>query len=295
MLFWGKSGEVEKRDAPPYRLLSSAFLTLHDPSTAYGFTQIDVTEVERRIRKATRRLRRGISLTGYVTYCWVQTINEHRCVNAALVGGKVLSFKDVDLATTIDRRVNGERMVAIGRIRAAQNLSLAEMLTALRSQRVFENQDQRSLRFRSLLQKRPRLAAWLLRRLGKDPAWLVEIYGTTMVTVLQAPGISRPLHVLAQNLCGAGLFLGPVTDEVKAGPDGRIEVRRVLHVTFAVKHDLLDGMEMLAGSRTFFEKTESAEALNEAFIEEFAGLNNIALPGETVERPLEWPLEREVA
>src|SRR5581483_1495664 len=93
----------------------------------------DVTEALAAIERLRKEERLAVSFHAFVLYCLAQATRDHPAALSYRKGRHILTFADVDIGTTIERRLpDGSRIPVAHVLRKAEQKSLAEINRELR-------------------------------------------------------------------------------------------------------------------------------------------------------------------
>ena len=268
-------------DAPryserPWPVVRNALTTLLDQSRAhaiYGFGEADVTDALAAIQRIQKMLRVAVSLQAFLMYCLAQALREHPVMLTYRHKRKLITFDDVDMLTPLDKRLPGGVRIPVGHIvRGAQNKSLAELNWELRKATKAVDLDQDpAVQMRRRFARMPApVRHWIARRTMRNPFLLKKIHGTTGITSVQSHGFSNPLFPLPPTIHTASISVGNVCERLKLNEDGAVIKRKIICLTGAADHDVVDGMQLARFSCRIVDLIESASGLDEQFIEETA-------------------------
>jgi pyruvate/2-oxoglutarate dehydrogenase complex dihydrolipoamide acyltransferase (E2) component len=240
------------------------------PHTYYGFTQADVTDALAALERARRAVRIAVSFHAFVMYCLAQATAAHPALNSYRHRNRIVTFDDVDIATTIEKRLPDGTRIPIGYVlRAAQAKSLAQINWELRAatRRDLATDETIKLRRRLLMVPAPlrRLAAW---RLARDPFFLRRLFGTIGCSSFQSPGFTRPGWGLPPNIFTATIGIGTIDEHVALDAAGAPTTRRRLCLSTGIDHALVDGIPVAQWGLAFVQLIEACAGLDDGFVEE---------------------------
>ena len=234
----------------------------------HALLELDVTDALRYI-KVKKQQGKDISFTGWLVKCVAQAAYEHREVNCYRQGKrKIIVFDDVDVPITMERDADGERRPIPYIIRKAQIKNLDEITTDIRRiQQQDVNEDSQILglhlnRIERAIIKAPqvvkKIALMILRIQGRLKKQYMGTIGVTSIGMLgNFPGWVIPLGGPLTMLVAVGGIQkkpGVIRDE--------IAIRKYLHITIAIDHDLIDGGPLARFVNRLSELIESAYQLS---------------------------------
>lgn len=264
----------ELRPWPKLRDALLTFLEAHRPHTYYGFTEADVTEALAAIERLRKEQRLAISFHAYLLYCLAQASRDHPGVLSYRKGRHILTFGDIDIGTTIERRLpDGRRIPVAYVLRNAERKSLAEINWELREAARRDPAADETIGQRRRLLALPAFVRNLVRRrMMRDPLLLRRLFGTIGCTNLQIVGSKRGGFALPPNIHTVTVAVGWVTDRLLPAADGTPQARRMLCLSCGVDHAVIDGIPISLWSQSFHERLESAAGLDQTLVEESRAL-----------------------
>jgi hypothetical protein len=188
-------------------------------------------------------------------------------VNTYRFGGKLIAFADVDVGTTIEKRIPGQgRLPLMYVVRAANTKSLAEINWELRLACRMNPADDPTIKMRRRLIAMPGLVRRaVFAAMARNPFWLKRVNGTMGLTNLQRRGLDRPFFALPPNIYTLTMAVGPIVDRFLPGPDRQPVPRRIVCLSAGADHAVIDGMDMVRFYERLTQLLESASGLGEEF------------------------------
>lgn len=217
--------------------------------TAYVILEIDITGVRKKIREARRKHKRPASLTGYMLYCFAQTVAENKEIQAYRKGDQLVVFDDVDVSTMVERTLKGIQVPVSYILRKANEKSVFEISEEINAAKCKESDELidspemlKKKKFIDLVKRVGFLRRWFLKRMFKDPFLKKKFNGTV--------GFSS-MGMFSYNLGG---WIVPITPQVLtvmvggirelAGYEGNQVVKKeLIDITISMDHDVLDGAQ----------------------------------------------------
>lgn len=261
--------EFQERPWPPLRNAVLGFLEQARPHTVWGTGEIDVTEVLVRLKECQRELRFAVSFHAVVLHALSRAAAAHPGVMTYRHGKKLVTFNEVDVGTTIDRRIQGHRIAALYCVRGAQRKSLAQINWELREAINQPLPPDPAIQLRRRFAKLPDFARHIVNRMvTRNPHWVRRLYGTIGLTNLQSHGLNRAFWALPPTVCTLALAVGTIIDRLALDGDGKVVNRKHLCTTGAADHAVVDGMALSRFAYHFIQTLEPGMALDGAFIDE---------------------------
>ncbi|RIV33203.1 2-oxo acid dehydrogenase subunit E2 [Micromonospora radicis] len=252
---------------PPIRNLVSDMLAISQRThNGYGLLEFDVTTPLARIAEHKTRMPDGISFTAFLAYCLGHAIGEHPGVHACRQGGRLVVFDDVDISTLLEKtKPDGARVPVIYIVRAANRKSLAEINEEIRRAVRDDLYDDPAVRRRRRIVRMPALLRrgvwWWIRR---DPVRRKRQWGTAVLSNVGSAIDARPSWGLVQSFLPCSVTVGGIFERV-CWRNERAEPRKMMSVTVAVDHDIVDGVPGGRFVARFAELVEAAAGLDEEF------------------------------
>jgi pyruvate/2-oxoglutarate dehydrogenase complex dihydrolipoamide acyltransferase (E2) component len=262
--------EFSEAQWSPLRNAILSVLRQHRPHTVYGFVEVDVTDTLTALRKCQRMTRIAASFHAFILFCIAKAANEHPAVHTFRYGKKLITFKDVDIGTLIEKRVPGHGRLPVQYIvRGANQKTLAAINWELRRAARSDPTRDPNVRLRRRVATMPgivrRLVSW---RIGKSPFLLKKFHGTIGLTNVQRQDLRTPFFALPPNIFTLTIAIGSITDRFFPDEDGRPVLRRMLCLTGGADHAVLDGMTLARFSERLTKLIESGAGLDESFVKE---------------------------
>lgn len=263
------SSEFTERPWPQLRNAVLGYLEQGRPHAVSGFGEVDVTEALARLKHCQRELRFAVSFHAVVLHALSRAAAAHPGVMTYRHGRKLVTFSEVDIGTTIDRKIQGHRIAAAYCVRGAQRKSLAVINWELR---VAINQplpNDPAIHLRRKFARLPEFARrWVNRLVARDPHWVRRLYGTIALTNLQSHGLNRPFWGLPVTVTTMTLAAGTIVDRLALDRTGAVVNRKHLCLSSTADHAVIDGMALSRFAYHLVQLLEPGAALDDAFIDE---------------------------
>jgi pyruvate/2-oxoglutarate dehydrogenase complex dihydrolipoamide acyltransferase (E2) component len=246
----------------------------HRKHTIHGLIDVDVTAARRGIKLHRAHTGTPLSLTAYMIFCFARAVAADTAIQAYRLGRwKLVLFGDVDVATMVEREVEGACVPVPYIVRAAHTKTVDQIGLELRAA---QQQSAEALALGSFL---PRLrglfehglSVWLalptgLRRLVwswvlANPYRRKRLTGTVALTSVGMFGrgvgwgvtpMGHTLSVVVGGLATRPVVVGSV-----------IEPRECLCLTITMDHDVVDGAPAARFATRLKELVESCAGLSE--------------------------------
>nr|AFI57026.1 2-oxoacid dehydrogenase, acyltransferase [Amycolatopsis orientalis] len=205
-------------------------------------TEIDMSSVTEYRRQAKADGQR-ISVITCVVHAAGRVLARHPDANAAIRGGlsaKIARFTGADAKITLDKRINGQRVVLSTVLKGVHEAGLAEIQSGVDR---FRDGDPETMPEFAGARKLHRLPPWLGRTLFAFAVRPLEVraarFGTFAVTSLGHRPVDS-FHSVGGTTVTIGL--GRVTDRPVVR-DGRVVIAPVMRLSLAFDHRVIDGAE----------------------------------------------------
>jgi pyruvate/2-oxoglutarate dehydrogenase complex dihydrolipoamide acyltransferase (E2) component len=205
--------------------------------TVFLDTEIDMSAVGRDREAASERC----SYLAYITHAAARTLRRYSGANAMLLASRwprLALLPEVDAKITLDKRMNGVRMVASGIIAHADRKDITRIQQNIDELKARDPATDPAYAGLRRLQSLPvpigrMLYSWLMR----SPTRKMRLQGSFAVTSLGNSAVKR-----FSPMVGATITFG--IGNVSPSPvvvDGQVAVRPLLPLTMAFDHRVLDG------------------------------------------------------
>lgn len=210
-------------------------------NTVYVQFDVDITAVRETLQKIKASNSQSISLTGFIAKCLAQTVSEQKHMHAIRNGKKLILFDDVDIATMIERKVDGFMQPVNYIIRASQNKTMHEIQEELKKAKT-----------------EPIGGEYAMNKIERFFFGLPRIFRRIFWHFSHKKAELRKQFVGTVGLTNVGMFgegaafvlpITPMTLTLAVGTiqkrpffiEGMIEEREYLCLTVGVNHDIIDG------------------------------------------------------
>lgn len=254
---------------PPLRNAVLGYLEQARPHTVWGFGEVDVTDTLARLKHCQRELRCAVSFHAVVLHALSRAAAAHPGVMTYRHGRKLVTFSEVDVCTSIDRKIQGHRIAAAYCVRGAQRKSLAAINWELRAAINQPLPNDPAIHLRRKFARLPDFARrWVSRMVTRDPHWVRRLYGTIGLTNIQSHGFNRAYWGLPPSVTTTTLAVGTIVDRLALDRTGAVVNRKHLCLTGAADHAVIDGMALSRFAYQLLQLLEPGAALDDVFIEE---------------------------
>ncbi len=241
----------------------------HGKHYVRALLEVDVTDALHKI-KAIRVPGKKLSFLAWFIKVLADTVAAHPPINGIRKGrSRVVVFKNVDVSTIVEKKVEGVAVPLPLVLRDANHRSYYEISSEIQSAVAQAVQDEGDYvlggggdaALLGLAAALPQwLRLWIMRTfILSNPQRVQRMMGTVMVSSLGTGGrisgwiIPTSMHPLSIGI--GSLTKKPVIHE------GCIEKRTILHLTIAFDHDVVDGMPALKFVDDLVNRLETASGL----------------------------------
>ncbi len=220
---------------------SEVYINLEKKHNVHALVDFDITETRKMIKQHFEKTGEKLSFSAFMINCVGKAVSDNKRVHALRKNRrKFIVFNEVDIATIVEREIEGESWPILYVIRSVDKRSLREIHNEIRNAQVakeitddFQKQIDFYLKF-----PRP-LRLLYRRRIQNNPKVLKSYVGSVLITSVGItalnggwgiPYVGHPLVIT----------IGGIEKKPKVIKD-KIEVRECLNVTLTFDHDNLDG------------------------------------------------------
>ncbi len=224
------------------RLIADALSLGRSKHNIHGLLEVDVTKARKRIHEYEAETGTGSSFTAFVIACLGRAVDSNRLVHA-LRGrrNQLVVFDDVDVNTTVEIDMEGQRIPILHIVRAVNRRPYADLSREIQQVQAKGATSQAALKGRSTFMTiMPSSVRRLFFKLvSKWPQAEKKHAGTVLLTSVGmfgsggGWGIPFIKHTLAVTL--GGIAEKPVV------VDGQIAIREMMSMTVSFDHDIVDG------------------------------------------------------
>lgn len=207
----------------------------------HSIIEVDISSTRKKLREVKKNTGQYLSFTGYIIACIALAVERNKRVHAYRnLRNQLIEFDDVDVSTTMERRLGGHSEVVAKIIRSANKKSVHEISREIEEERSRNVEDAEVYRFIRLYLAIPAFIRRLVFRiLDRSPHQMKKRAGTVMVTSVAASGGGA----------GWGIPIASHTLNVTVGSivrrprevGGGIENIEHLCLTVSFDHDIVDG------------------------------------------------------
>ncbi len=264
--------DMEGYSVRPWPTVRNAVVTLlqqHREHTVYGSTEVDFTLAAERISSCSRKTGIALSHHAYVLHCLALAAADQPAAVTFKRGRQMLTFKNIDVGTVIEKPVQGAGRVPVGYIfRNAQARSLAETNNELRTACRSTLQDDPIVRFRRRMAKLPSVVRqFQARRIKSDPLLLRKYHGVIGLTNVQMRGLEQPFYGYPTQIYTITVAVGSLVNKMQWSEAGGAVSRKVLCLTAGADHAVIDGMGMARFAHSFSRYLEAGTGLDSDYVD----------------------------
>ncbi|MCG8339033.1 MAG: 2-oxo acid dehydrogenase subunit E2 [Proteobacteria bacterium] len=246
------------------------FLKLARPYTCFGSSIFDITETQAKLKQYQKTLRLPLSLHAFTVYCLSRAVIKHPQMLSYRYKNKIITFKDANICTTVLKKTEtGDKRLSLHVFRAAQDKSLAEIQWEMRRamKEVYVPPPSKMPFFMQRLVKKR-----ITRKMFYNPVLLNQHIGNVMLTNTNSPGLKSLFGVTSFSPCTVTMLTGSIEKHYVLSKEGKTEEKRLLNVTGAGDHAMIDGYDLSCIMTTVAELFETAAGIDELFLSEMKTL-----------------------
>ncbi|MEE4197460.1 MAG: 2-oxo acid dehydrogenase subunit E2 [Bacteroidales bacterium] len=227
----------------------------------HSIIEVDITNARENIRKIKQETKKYISFTGYIIYCVSKAVDENKIMHAYRnKKNQLILFNDVDISTTIERKIDNNSEVVAMIVRGANHKTIAEISEEIKSEKEKDLSEAEVFRSINLFLAIPSLIRQLVFRfLDKSPRFMKKKAGTILVTSANmiGSGAGWGIPVATHTL---NITIGGIVDRI-VEQNRQFEKRQHLCLTFSFDHDIIDGAPAARFIRNIKKIIESGEII----------------------------------
>ena len=241
----------------------------------HGLIEVDVTKARELLREYKELTGESLSFTAFIIGCVGKAVDEQKAVQAYRQGRKhLVVFDDVDVATVIERDIEGQKVPVVYVIRAANRKTFREIHSEIRTFKVQET-TKSVLGFTALpFMPASLLTRILYRMLRTFPRLHKRVVGTVGVTAVGmfGKGYGWGIPVAAASLA---VTLGGLAS--KPGViDGQIAIRDYLCITLSFDHRITDGGPAARFANCLKDLIERGYGLDDSLLKQEQTVTSVA-------------------
>lgn len=118
---------------PPGRMLTNNALEVWSTHhTIHGLVEVDISTARRLLLERRSASGESLSMTAFVIHCLAVAVSREPRLNSLVRGARRYTFDTVNVATMVEREIDGEKVVAGVVIRAAEAKTVGEIHEEIR-------------------------------------------------------------------------------------------------------------------------------------------------------------------
>jgi pyruvate/2-oxoglutarate dehydrogenase complex dihydrolipoamide acyltransferase (E2) component len=242
----------------PYRRATADLLNAANrKNMVHALLEIDIDATRKAIRKRRREEKKYLSLIGYIVYCTARAVDKDKTMHAYRDWrNRMICFEEVDVSTTIEREIRGQREVIPKIIRNANHKDMFEISSEIQDAKTAEIKEAEVYRsIRTYLSIPVLIRRLVFRILDRFPVLMKKKAGTIMVTSSGTGGVTRAwgIPVASHTL---NITIGGMTKRV-VEKDDMPQSKEHLCLTVSFDHDIIDGAPASRFIRSFMKLLET--------------------------------------
>jgi len=205
------------------------------------FIEVDIAEARKNLRKAKKESNEYFSFIGYIIHCVSKAVDGDKTMHAYRNRNKqLILFNDVDVCTTIERKIDNRNEVVAMIVRGANYKTIAEISSEIKNEKEKEVNDAEVFGSMNLFLAIPSFIRGLIFQfLDRSPKLMKKRAGTIMITSgnMVGGGAGWGLPIATHTL---NITIGGIVDRI-VNHNNQYETRQHLCLTFSFDHDIVDG------------------------------------------------------
>ena len=246
----GKRSKMGKKGKDNYKTLkiskirkaaSEVYINLERKHNVHALVDFDITKTRKMMKQYFEKTGEKLSFSAFIINCVGKAVSENKRVHALRKNrNEIVVFNEVDIATIVEREIEGESWPILYVIRSVDKRPLREIHNEIRKAQVAKEITDDFQKIVNLYLKFPRPLRLLYRkRIQNNPKVLKSYVGSVLITSVGItalnggwgiPYVGHPLVIT----------IGGIEKKPKVIKD-KIEIRECLNVTLTFDHDNLDG------------------------------------------------------
>ncbi len=242
---------------------SEVYTTIEGKHNIHALIDFDITETRKMMKQYFKKTGEKLSFSAFIINCVGKAVSDNKRVHALRkTSRKLVVFNEVDIATVVERKIDGESYPIPHIIRSVDKRPLKEIHNEIRKAQVAQEIIDDYQNMVNFYLKLPRLLRLFYRnRVLKNPKVQKHYAGSVLITSVGITalnggwGIPYAGHPLV-------ITIGGIEKKPKVIKD-KIEIRECLNVTLTFDHDNLDGAPAARFTAELKEYIENGYELKE--------------------------------
>lgn len=225
----------------------------------HSLVEVDVSAARENLRTYRKNSRDYVSLLGYLIHCISAAVSQDRIMQAYRNWrNQLIIFDQVDVCTTMERKIENHPEVVAYIIRGANHKSASEISGEIKEEKERDARKAEVFGSMKLFLAIPSfLRQWVFRFLDRSPRVMKRRAGTIMVTsaTMAGSGAGWGIPIATHTL---NVTLGGIAERI-VERDGRFQKRQHLCLTLSFDHDIIDGAPAARFIRELKRRVERGE------------------------------------
>lgn len=221
------------------RMVAASLAVSREWHTIHSITEVDISQVRRRLREHFELTGEKLSLTAWVVACLARTVAEFPEFNSFRKGRRLILLDDVTISVLVERELQGEKVPEPAVIHAAQTKSYREIHDEIRAARQHSGEHLGSFAGTAWIRFIPPFLLRTFVRLASRNLRMARLYGKVAVTAVGMHG-QGALWFLPLTSGTTTVTVGSIVERPVL-VDGTLASREHLCLTLSFDHDIIDG------------------------------------------------------
>lgn len=255
-----KNGNYKIQDFPKIRYATVDLLkAAKRKNMIHSLIEVDITNARNNLRMMKKNRKNYLSFTGYIIYCVSKAVDKNKIMHAYRNRkNQLVLFDDVDVSTTIERKVNNNNEVVPVIIRGANHKTVAEISEEIKKEKEKDVKEAEVFGSMNLFLAIPSfIRQRVFRLLDKSPRLMKKKAGTIMVTsanmIGSGAGWGIPIATHTLNVT-----IGGIVDRI-VKQNNQYITKQHLCLTFSFDHNIIDGAPAARFIRNIKKTIENGE------------------------------------
>ncbi|MDA4111178.1 MAG: 2-oxo acid dehydrogenase subunit E2 [Thaumarchaeota archaeon] len=259
---------------------AAAFRSVQNKPMIHGLIEVDVSKAREFMHNYKAKTGESLSFTAFLIACLAKAVDDHKAVQAIRMGGNhLVIYDEVDVWTTVEHDIAGQKVVMPHIVRAANRKSFHAIHEEIRAAQVADVER---------VANGPRflpaalfgLSLWLLWRMGRArPRLVKKNVGTVGITAIGMFGKGGGWGIPIPTPMPLMITVGGI-GEKRIIFDDRVESREYLSLTISIDHNIVDGAPAARFTQRLRELIESCYGLDSAGFESERTIAETTLPNQ---------------
>jgi pyruvate/2-oxoglutarate dehydrogenase complex dihydrolipoamide acyltransferase (E2) component len=244
------------------RMMAATLDIARQQNNIQAIVEVDISEPRRIIKEHRQVTGESLSFSAYVVTCLAGAITEYPQMNAFRKGRKLILLDNVTISVLVERELEGEMMPENLGIRFAQQKTLRQIHTEIRSAQEHAEDGLGGLSGTTWVRFIPSFLLRTFVRLASRNISMMDRFGAVGVTAVGMYARKNEALWLLPMVGGAtvAVAVGGIVER-PCIVEGRLESREHLCLTVTFNHEIVDGAPAARFLKSFSTRLSSGDLL----------------------------------